>query len=627
MENYNFKTTAEIQISKNMIDQVVGQEEAVELIKKSAEQRRHVLLIGEPGTGKSMLGLALAELLPKEKLVDIISYPNPNDENEPLIRTIPAGTGRDIVAKARMESMQFFKNQNILIFIIAIISLVAPWWIRSEYLKDGAAAASIMFAAFFLGGMVFLAAFIIFLNIGKKMNSKNKVPKIIVDNFDKKQSPFYDATGSHAGALLGDVLHDPFQSGGLGTPANERVVAGMIHKAHMGVLFIDEISILRPGTQQELLTAIQEGKFSITGQSERSAGAMVKTEPVPCKFVLIAAGNLETLKHMHPALRSRIRGYGYEVFMNETMKDTKENRMKISKFVAQEVIKDKKIPHFTKEAVEMIIIKAKKMANRKGHLTLRLRELGGLVRAAGDLALSKKAKFVLPEHVKEARKLSRTLEQQLADKYIERKKEYNIIKTEGTQIGRVNGLAVIGDGSAYSGILLPIESEVTSGGKRSEVIATGKLGEIAKEAIINVSAIIKKYFGEDIKETKDIHVQFMQTHEGVEGDSASIAVATAIISALKNIPIKQNIAMTGSLSVRGEVLPIGGVSSKIEAAIESGIRTVIVPESNMQDIVIDADLLNKIKILPVKNIYEVLKEALDWKGKEKELKNLKNMNN
>ena len=93
----------------------------------------------------------------------------------------------------------------------------------------------------------------------------------------------------------------------------------------------------------------------------------------------------------------------------------------------------------------------------------------------------------------------------------------------------------------------------TVGGKKAEFIATGKLGEIAKEAIKNVSAIILKSFGEDIKETYDIYIQFLQTYEGVEGDSASIAVATAIISALKKVPIKQTVAMTGSLSVRGEV--------------------------------------------------------------------------
>jgi len=155
------------------------------------------------------------------------------------------------------------------------------------------------------------------------------------------------------------------------------------------------------------------------------------------------------------------------------------------------------------------------------------------------------------------------------------------------------------------------------GGKKADIIATGKLGEIAKEAVKNVSAIVMKYFGEDIKETRDIFVQFLQTYEGVEGDSASIAVATSIISALKDIPVKQNVAMTGSLSVRGEVLPVGGVSSKVEAAIATGIKTIIVPKSNLQDIVIDKDELKKVKIIPVTSIEEVLEAALEWNGKKR----------
>jgi len=618
-----FKSTKELTVPSKIIEQVIGQDDAVNIVRKAARQRRHVLLIGEPGTGKSLLGLGLAELLPKEKLVDIVSFSNPNDENQPMVRVLPAGHGREMIAKARMEAGGFFRHQNIIMFVLLILALITPWWAFSHYSSiGGPLLGGLMFLAFFIGGIVFLASFVLFLNFSRRAESRGRAPKLLVDNFKKSQSPFLDATGAHAGALLGDVLHDPFQSGGLGTPSHERVVAGMIHKANMGVLFIDEIATLEPATQQELLTALQEGKYSITGQSERSAGAMVRTEPVPCNFVLVAAGNAETVSNMHPALRSRIRGYGYEVYMKDTMPDTPENRSKIARLVAQEVVKDKKIPHFSYDAVETIINEARKRANRKGHLTLRMRELGGLVRAAGDLAIEEGSSLVEAKHVLGARVMARTLEQQIADKIIEHRKEYEVIVTEGKRVGRVNGLAVLGSGSAYSGIILPIEAEVTPGGEERQIIATGKLGEIAKEAVKNVSAIIKKYFGEDIRKKYDLYVQFLQTYEGVEGDSASIAVATAIISALKNVPIKQEYAMTGSLSVRGEVMPVGGVSSKIEAALEAGIKKVIVPRTNLNDIILDAKDRAKIQIIPVEKIGEVLKEALYWKGKESVLRRI-----
>jgi len=449
----------------------------------------------------------------------------------------------------------------------------------------------------------------------------SKIKKIETIDYKGK---LYNFTTSSGNIIVNGILCK--NSGGLGTPAHERVVSGMIHKANLGVLFVDEIATLQPHTQQELLTALQEGKYAITGQSERSAGAMVRTEPVPCNFILIAAGNTETVKRMHPALRSRIRGYGYEINMNETMKDTEDNRDKIAIFVAQEVTKDAKIPHFSKEAVDEIVEEARRRAERKGHLTLRLRDLGGLLRAAGDIAKEQKAKLVMKKHILNAKKIARTLEQQIADKFIEQKKEYQVIITDGNKVGRVNGLAVIGTAPPFSGIILPIESQVTHGGKEKEIVATGKLGEIAKEAIKNVSAIIKKYFGEDIKEKYDLYVQFLQSYEGIEGDSASVAVATSIISAFKNIPVKQDTAMTGSLSVRGEVLPIGGVTAKVEAAIDAEIKTVIVPKANFKDIIVDKDRLKKIKIVPVEKISEVLKEALVWKGKNRILKHILKLN-
>ena len=237
-----------------------------------------------------------------------------------------------------------------------------------------------------------------------------------------------------------------------------------------------------------------------------------------------------------------------------------------------------------------------------------------MVRAAGDLALEERTPIVDAKHILRAKTIVRTLEQQVADRYIEHKKAYEVIRISGKEIGRVNGLAVIGSGNVFSGVVLPIEAEVTPvGDERKKIQATGKLGQIAKEAITNVSAIIKHTFNADLKKY-DVYVQFLQTFEGVEGDSASIAVATAIISALNRIPVKQNIALTGSLSIRGEVLPVGGITQKVEAAIEAGLEEVIVPKANLDDIILPKNA--KIKLTPVENIAQVLKYALVWKGKE-----------
>ena len=428
------------------------------------------------------------------------------------------------------------------------------------------------------------------------------------------KAPFIDATGTHAGALLGDVRHDPFQSGGLETPAHDRVEAGAIHKAHRGVLYIDEINLLRIESQQALLTAIQEGEFSISGQSERSAGAMTKTEPVPCDFVLVAAGNLDAIQGMHPALRSRIRGYGYEVYMNSTIPDTEENREKLVRFIAQEVAKDEKIGHFSKEAIGEILHEAQRRAGRQLHLSLRLRELGGLVRVAGDIATEAGDETVTAEHVVKAKTIAKPLEQQIADRYVERRKDYKVYSIEGSEIGMVNGLAVMGANSGMSemaGIMMPIVAEVTPAQSRNrgKVVATGKLGEIAKEAVENVSALIKKYTGEDISKY-DIHVQFVGAYEGVEGDSASVSIATAVISALENAEVDQTVALTGSLSVRGQVLPVGGVTAKIEAAAESGVTKVLIPAMNMQDVLLESKYKDMVKVIPVATLKDVLDNIL-----------------
>jgi Lon-like ATP-dependent protease len=606
IDDVEFESTEDVPVPERLVDQVIGQIAASSVIRKAAEQRRHMMMIGDPGTGKSMLARSMTELLPKDTLADVLCYPNEDDENEPRVRTVPAGRG-DRIVKAQKEAIRIQKEKSqkmLMIGFVAIAFLLAVVALQSGDILT------------LLFGMLLLMFGYMFLRSRMGGADEARIPKVLVKHDTSDLPPFVDATATLSGALLGDVRHDPFQSGGMETPAHDRVEPGAIHRANGGVLFIDEINLLRLEEQQALLTAMQERAFPISGRSERSSGALTKSEPVPCDFILIAAGNLDAIQGMHPALRSRIRGYGYEVYVNSVMPDTAANRKRMIRFISQEVRRDsgtsRHIPHFDRSGVALILREAQRRSGRRGKLSLRLRELGGLVRIAGDMACEDGSVLTSAKHVLAARSIAKPLEQQVADRMIERRQEYSLIVNSGERCGRVNGLAVLGADSGlsdYSGIMLPVEALVTpSQSSGGQVFATGGLSDLAKESVTNVSAVVKKLTGKNVSDY-DIHIQFVDTH-GVDGDSASITIATAVISALENIPIRQDLAMTGSLSVRGEVLPIGGVTAKIEAAARSGIKTVVIPRANMQDVMLDTEWEGVVEVVAVDTLDEVMEYAL-----------------
>jgi Lon-like ATP-dependent protease len=248
--------------------------------------------------------------------------------------------------------------------------------------------------------------------------------------------------------------------------------------------------------------------------------------------------------------------------------------------------------------------------------------MGGLIRVAGDIARQENAAITTAAHVTTAKKTARSIEDQVSDEITRHLREYEMTVVEGTRVGRVNGLAVTG---SDAGSVLPIMAEVTPAqGASGTVIATGMLKEIAQESIKNVSAILKKFTGKDVRNI-DIHIQFIGTYMGVEGDSASVSVATAVVSAIEGIPVRQDIAMTGSLSVRGDVLPVGGVTYKIEAAAKAGIKTVLIPRMNIGDVLIEERFKPMVTIIPVDTIDDVLKYALVPENSDGFLSKLKKM--
>ena len=197
------------------------------------------------------------------------------------------------------------------------------------------------------------------------------------------------------------------------------------------------------------------------------------------------------------------------------------------------------------------------------------------------------------------------------DKYLGVQRfDYGIAAKEN-QVGQVTGLAW----TEVGGELLTIESVVMPG--KGKAISTGKLGEVMQESIQAAMSVVRSRatrmgIAEDFHEKNDIHIHLPEGATPKDGPSAGIAICTALVSVLSNIPVRADVAMTGEITLRGEVLPIGGLKEKLLAAHRGGIKTVLIPEQNVKDLVeIPENIKNYLDIHPVKWIDDVLELALE----------------
>lgn len=457
LETYSsFESTREIPIPRNSMEQIIGQDEAVKIALLAARQKRNLMLVGPPGTGKSLLAQAVSFHLPRPtQEVNVLHNPeNPErpvvemrsrDEIEEEKKVLKQMKGRLIAPKdapSFVAERLGFRCRHCNVLSPARQS-VCPNCSADKFLRDQAVSPfGDLLGPYFdvpyrqervhttklEGGREEVIVYeraseqirVLDQQLLEKLETvRKKTPRKTIAPLSRKN--FVVATGASETELLGDVRHDPYGGHqGLGTPPYLRVIPGAVHQAHEGVLFIDEISALAY-IQRFLLTAMQEKKYSIVGRNPHSAGASVKVEDAPCDFVLIAASNINDLQYILPPLRSRILGNGYEVLLETAMPDSLANRAKLVQFMAQEIAKDKKIPHAERGAVEALIDEARKRAlsvdKQENSLTLRLRELRGIVLLAGDIARSEEKHSISEGDVVLAIKRGKNIEEQLKERY------------------------------------------------------------------------------------------------------------------------------------------------------------------------------------------------------------------
>ncbi|GJL71104.1 MAG: Lon protease [Nitrosomonas sp.] len=201
------------------------------------------------------------------------------------------------------------------------------------------------------------------------------------------------------------------------------------------------------------------------------------------------------------------------------------------------------------------------------------------------------------------------------DKYLGVRRYTYGIAEEKNQVGQVSGLAW----TEVGGELLTIEAVVLPG--KGKTITTGKLGEVMQESIQAALSVVRSRsqvlgIPEDFYQKNDIHIHLPEGATPKDGPSAGIGISVAMVSVLTDIPVKASVAMTGEITLRGEVLRIGGLKEKLLAARRAGIKDVLIPEENVKDLIdIPGNIKNELNIHPVKWIDQVLELALEYKPK------------
>jgi lon-related putative ATP-dependent protease len=441
---------------------------------------------------------------------------------------------------------------------------------------------------------------------------------VIVDNSDLKGAPVVVELNPTYQNLFGRIEKEA-QFGVLTTDLT-MIHSGSLHKANGGYLVLRAEALLQnPLSWDSLKSALTSGQVVVEEPGERLGFVTIKglrPAPIPLNVKVMLIGN--------PLLYASL--YTYDTDFKElfkvkadfdtTMDRTEDNMRDYASFICTFCQKEN-LKHLDSSAIAKVIEYGSRLAEDQGKLSTRFSEIGDIIREANFYAVQENSNYTSASHIKKAieeRIYRSNLIQTKIQEFIQ--KGILLIDVKGEIAGQVNGLTVMSLGDFAFGSPTRVTASIGMG--REGIIDIEREanlgGRIHTKGVMILSGYLAQKYAQDKPLSISARLVFEQSYEEVEGDSASSTELYCILSALSGLPIRQYIAVTGSVDQKGDVQAIGGVNEKIEGFFEvckargfTGKQGVIVPESNVQNLmlkeeVVDAVKQGKFRIYPVETI-------------------------
>jgi len=445
---------------------------------------------------------------------------------------------------------------------------------------------------------------------------------IILDNSNLKKCPVIIETSPTYSNLFGSI--EKFSDGSGGWFADfTRIKVGSLLRANGGYLILNAMDTFsEPGVWKALKRVLYHGLLEIQDQSSamQLIPSILKPEPIHVDTKIILIGNNYSYSMMS----------AYEDDFNKIFKVKAEfdyemnvSETALEKYVQviKRIIQKEKLRDFDSGAVAKIIEYSSRYAGSKKKLTTRFAYISDLVREANFWAGDVKSKTVSAYHVDQAYNSAKERHGLYESKMSEMISDGTIlIDTEGSRIGQINGLAVYGNDSHSYGKPTRITAAVSLGNGSIVNVEreAGLSGSSHNKGVLIISGYFKEKFGRNIPLSFTASLVFEQGYGKIDGDSASITEICALLSTLSKIPLKQSLAITGSVNQKGDIQPIGGVNEKIEGFFDvcnssglTGKQGVIIPLQNVEDLMLKDDVIEAVKkkkfhIYPVATVEEAI---------------------